>query len=89
MGRDPKKGQSPLKSYHFSCGNSTQGPVGICARVIADTKQEAIGKLRAAIENSLGAFGELRLQVDAPAVQYVNVYISPENITFSDLDMED
>jgi hypothetical protein len=75
-----------VKTYHFSCGNSTQGPVGLCARVTARTKTEALTKLRRALQNTIGAAGELPVRVVEPDVQYINVYVSPEHIGLVDLD---
>ncbi len=37
-----------MKAYHFSCGNSTKGPIGLCAEVVADTQEEAASRLRKA-----------------------------------------
>ena len=77
-----------MKSYRLSCGDSTQGPVGLCACVLADTKEEALAKLQHALENSTGALGEIRVQTGHEGVQYINVYISPENINVSEIERE-
>lgn len=75
-----------MKSYHFSCGDSTQGPVGLCARVSAKTKTEAVKKLRRALERGTGVVGELPVQFKERDIEYINVYISPENIGLLDVD---
>jgi hypothetical protein len=36
-------------SYHFSLGNSFDGPIGFCARVDAETAEEAVTKLNKAL----------------------------------------
>lgn len=35
-----------MKHYHFSLGNSTDGPVGYCASIRAPTKREAVARLK-------------------------------------------
>lgn len=46
------KPAKPLKSYHFSLGNSAQGPVGYCARILATSKKAAIARLRKLLPES-------------------------------------
>lgn len=75
-----------MSSYHFSCGNSTKGTVGLCARVSAGSSTQALAKLRRALEGATGAAGELPLPVDDPAIEYINVYLSPEHISTRELD---
>lgn len=41
---------SKLKSFHFNVGNSSDGPIGFCARVKAKTKEEATELLCNALE---------------------------------------
>lgn len=76
--------EGEVKAFHFDCGNSTTGPVGFCAVVRAESKEEAKATLRAALP------GEARIHVDPvafPEIEYVNVYFSPGNIPDSDLDV--
>ena len=75
-----------MNTYHFSCGNSSEGPVGLCARVAANTKIEALMKLRRALESSTGALGQLTVPVTEPDIEYINVYISPEHIGLADVE---
>src|SRR5437762_1764122 len=35
-----------LKSFHFDLGNSTVGPIGMCARIRAMTRAEAVRRLK-------------------------------------------
>jgi hypothetical protein len=69
-----------MRSYHFSFGDSTRGVVGLCARIRAKTKRDAVATLRRALENSVGPFDEIPVRIQERAVEYVNVYIRPENI---------
>ncbi len=77
-----------MRDFHFSVGDSTTGAVGLCARVRAETKQQAIAKLRGALERSVGAFDEVPLRTQHPDIEYINVYVSPRNIHGSDIDEE-
>ncbi|MGO9271587.1 MAG: hypothetical protein ACLQOO_15215 [Terriglobia bacterium] len=75
-----------MNSYHFSVGNSTEGPVGFCARVSAKSKAEALVKLRRALEHGTGVVGELPIQFTEPGIEYINVYISPQHVRLQDVD---
>jgi hypothetical protein len=77
-----------VKSYHFSLGDSSTGPVGYCARVQAKSKREAVRKLRRMLVEK-GAM-ELRkwlgLGTYAPDVEYFNVYFNEKAITVKSID---
>jgi hypothetical protein len=75
-----------MNKYHFSCGNSTRGAVGLCAQVVAATREEAASKLRSVLEANLGPLGAVPIHFKQPFVEYINVYISPENIEASQLE---
>lgn len=75
-----------MRTYHFSCGNSTYGPIGLCARLKANNKAEAVTRLRRILEANVGPMGEVSISVSDPHVEYINVYISPEHIESSDVD---
>ena len=75
-----------MNKYHFSCGNSTTGVVGLCAQVAAATQEEAVSKLRNALESSLGSLGVVPIHPEQPFVEYINVYVSPDNIEASQLE---
>lgn len=77
-----------MKTYHFSCGNSTEGAVGLCARVDSETAEDALSKLRHVLEAGIGSFGELPLRIGGPDIEYVTIYISPGNITAVDINEE-
>jgi hypothetical protein len=75
-----------VKTYHFSCGNSTRGPIGLCAQVVAQTRREALRKLRSTLEKSLGSYSEISVRAGRRSFEYINVYISPENIRLAHVD---
>jgi len=61
---------SRLKSYHFDCGNSTNGPVGMCARVRATSKKEAVTILNEAIAEC----EESQPYAHEDAIEYIHFY---------------
>lgn len=75
-----------MRTYRFSCGNSTNGPVGMAANIIANSKKEALAKLRHALENATGSCGEVCVSDAGPGIEYISVYISPENVNLSHID---
>jgi len=75
-----------VRSYHFSCGDSAQGPLGLCARVAANSKQDALRKLRRALSDSTGAAGEINVAVASRKIEYIEFYVSPHNIRLADID---
>ena len=75
-----------MKSYHFSLGNSTVGPVGYCARVFATTPEEAVQKLRAEIPE---AVDKVLPGLRDEAIEYFSVYFNAEAVTVDDIDDED
>lgn len=75
-----------MKTYHFSRGNSTNGPSGLCAEVVAHTRKEAVSKLRNALANSLGPLGMLRIPLEHASVEYANVYVNPDSISVSQIE---
>lgn len=78
-----------MKKYHFSCGNSTHGPVGLAGSVIARGKTEAVLKLRRALGGLVGSCGELALRPRDGSLVYVNVYINPEMLSEADVEEND
>lgn len=72
------------RQYHFSCGNSTSGPIGLCGTVRARSRDEAVKIFRdhvcAELDADMG---------DSSAVDYMRVYIESDNITINDIDMID
>lgn len=79
-----------LRSYHFSCGNSSVGPIGFCARIRAKTKKEALEILKRVLPDEMKIRpiyqgGEQGKKDDA-AIEYIEAYISPDNIKIDDID---
>ncbi len=79
-------GGHPIKTYHFSCGNSTKGPIGFCAEVVADTQEKAVSRLRRALVDALGPLEMVRIRLEQPWIGYVNVYINPDYIGVSEIE---
>jgi len=81
--------ESKMNRYHFSLGNSTDGPVGYCASVQAQTPEDAVKLLQGAIEN----FGGESIIVDPhhdetplTGSDYVAVYLNSNCVTIADID---
>lgn len=74
-----------LKSFHFDVGDSTKGPIGLCARVLAHTEEEAVEILKAAMpdEVELKTFCE---EENKPRIEYLNLYINPNAFSTKDID---
>lgn len=70
---------SKPKSHHFDMGNSTQGHVGYCARIIAETQEEAAKILKRVLPDSMKVqpVGD---EVDNEAVEYIEVYFNSDII---------
>ncbi len=77
-----------MRNYHFSCGDSTHGPVGLAGSVRARTKSEALLKVRRALSKAVGPYGEVAVPSRGASLNYLNVYLSPQNIRATDIDCE-
>lgn len=81
-----------MPSYHFDLGNSSNGPIGMCARVTGESPEEALQLLQAVLPEEvkvpLVASG-LRTLSDTAKIEYVRIYISPDNIKLSHIDDEE
>ena len=79
-----------MNNYHFSLGNSNTGPIGYCARVNAETKEEAIQKLKTMLEDVAGCEMDLskwlNLRANAPEIEYFAVYVNPAKLTIRSID---
>ena len=77
-----------MPSYHFDVGNSSTGPIGFCARIVADTPEKAI----ACLHDALGC-GDSTIESGAVycdgTVEYIQVYFNDQAITEADIDMID
>ena len=80
-----------MRSYHFDLGNTAKGCVGLCARVVANSKREAVQLLKDAFENSalIDASverdakyqGTVALHLRAKEIEYVHVYLNLDNLS--------
>jgi len=75
-----------MTRYHFSLGNSTEGPIGFCAVVDGASRTEATAKLKRALRNISGPSGDLGVSDPNRNVEYLNVYFNPTVIGLSDID---
>ena len=76
-----------LYDYHFDLGNSSTGPIGYCARVVAHSKREAVRLLKAAIPGDFEYTVDLGTRNDdGTGINYITVYLNPEVITVKDID---
>lgn len=73
-----------MKSYHFDCGDSNNGPIGFCARIDAESKAEAVKRLRELLEQNDNAV-DVPL-TDSPGGEYVTVYFNGLRVTEKDID---
>jgi hypothetical protein len=77
-------------SYHFSCGNSSDGPIGFCARVKTTSKKEALEILKRVLPDEIkirpNYQGGEQGKKDDAAIEYIEAYISPDNIKIDDID---
>ncbi len=78
-----------MPSYHFDLGNSTDGPIGFCARVKADSREEALDLLRQAMPDEVELKSFCSDDESKPAIEYLNVYLNAENVKLTDIDDED
>lgn len=80
-----------MKSYHFDVGNSNDGPIGLCASITADSKEEALTRLQLVLEfHCDGLPVDLRYALpDRGLDDYVNVYFNGDNVTVDDIDEEE
>ena len=82
-----RRNNTKVQSYHFSLGNSNEGPVGYCARVDATSEEEAVELLKARLPESVMAQGSGGNEYLGN--EYIEVYLNIEAITTSDIDEVD
>lgn len=78
----------PLYSYHFSLGNSSEGPIGYAGRVIATSRQEAIQILKDSLPESV-TIPASHSPANGRYIEYLEVYLNPEAISEADIDEEE
>ena len=74
----------PKTSYHFDVGNSSVGHIGFCARVLAESPEEAVAVLRELIPPEIE-----RVCNNDPRIEYADVYFNPKAFTVDDIDEPD
>lgn len=72
------------KSYHFSLGDSSAAPIGFCARIVANSKAEALQLLRDSLPEELDAGQGLN-----SSNEYIMVYFNEDAISEADIDEEE
>lgn len=74
-----------MKEFHFSCGDSSKGPVGFCASITAETAEEALKILKAQLPEEL-----MVVEDNLPGDKdYIQVYFNADAITLADNDYEE
>lgn len=77
------------KSFHFSLGNSSPGPIGFCARVTAKNSKQAVDRLKKAV-NAFNAEVDvtkaLGLRGSEKDLEYLEVYFNADAISEKDID---
>ncbi len=73
---------SMTKRYHFSLGNSSKGPVGFCASIVAESANEAVERLKRSMPMEVQAEHAGALALD----EYIEIYLNPARITVNDID---
>ena len=83
-----------MKSHHFSFGNSSEGPIGFCARITAETPERAAEILKAhlveevEIKPIVSEGEELKL-AEGEEVEYIRAYVNPAMVTPESIDSID
>lgn len=99
---DHHVGRNPCKSFHFDLGNSVDGPLGLCARIQAVTREGALLKLKTALSSLLRGtcpqdyYGSLYDDTDGFAspppvegLEYIHIHINSDYITEAAIDSVD
>ena len=81
---------SERKAYHFSLGDSSEGPIGYCAVIAAESPESAVEKLneylRQISHESPDLLDPFR---DAHRDEYLVAYFNPHPVTVDDIDSVD
>lgn len=78
-----------MPCYHFDIGNSSEGLLGFCARVRAESKEQAVKYLQEALDEFIGDTVELSVDgynKDVTTIEYAHIYIGSQNIRAEDID---
>ena len=74
-----------MTRYHFGVGDSTDGPIGFCAEVFAQSDEEALQILKDNLPEEL----EVPLGMDGDGVGYIRIYFNDANVVLDDIDEEE
>lgn len=69
-----------MRDYHFDLGNSTDGPLGLCAVVRASSPEQALEMLRERLPETVEI---------ATGSEYVHVYINTDHMRITDIDKDE
>ena len=72
-----------MTSFHFDLGDSNDGPIGFCARVQADSQEQALERLREALPD------DLVVPTSHEGIEYIEVYFNRANINLEHIDDEE
>lgn len=75
-----------MKNYHFDVGNSSTGPIGMCAAINATSKKDAIERFRILYEEAVFKGQEDGCLAELGDDQYIAVYINPAGLKTSHID---
>ena len=73
--------------YHFNCGESTGGPIGLCANIVAESPEAAVERLKSMLPESWDTDIQYDLtpeSMEGP-YEYIAVYFG-DTITVADID---
>lgn len=77
----------PTQSYHFSCGDSSNGSIGFCAQVKARSEKEAVAQLQEAMPEQIDLHRDLPFdERERLGIEYITAYFNSGNITKEDID---
>jgi hypothetical protein len=77
------------KSFHFDVGNSSEGHIGLCARVTANDEAaatEALQKFLLELSNQIELHPMLRGTARDFGIEYCNVYTNAAAFSADDID---
>lgn len=79
------------KSYLFDCGNSTDGPIGFCARVTAKDETEALARLENFMLQRLGPEKDIDIDgaTKAGGIEYFTIYFGAENLNPDNINLQE
>ncbi len=75
-----------MKSFHFDLGDSSIGPIGYCAGIIASTPEDGAARLAALLPEKVEVTS---LREELTPGEYITVYSNPFEVSVDDFDEED